>query len=198
MLALMDRVKTALIIFGIFLLVLGGYSAYKFYSTPVSFNQLSTDEYKASTIVEGTVDMNFGVYEQRYSTYLGIEDKSTEVWYYIVPVEDKYIGVAVHANDQGAEFDAQTEESYSYIEGKTYSKPRQLSIKGSITKMSEQDQGFFKEALIAGGYSAAEVEQVMVPYYILSGAFSSYMTEICIGAAALVLGIICSIATRKK
>lgn len=199
MIAFMEKVKWTLLIFGIAVLGFGIFSGIKAHQKPITFDQLNLSNLKGGTMVEDEVLVNFGTYEEKYSTTLGIEDKSSKIWYYIIPAsetEDKYMGIAVHVNEQGHIFDMQTDQTMAWLENGKIT-PTAIKVKGSVTKMSEQEQGFFLEALIAGGFSGQEAKQAMVPYYITTNAYSDYLTMIIIGACGIIISIICFVVVSK-
>ena len=195
MIEILNKIKWVATAFGVFILALGIFSAVKANQKPISFAQLDLNNLKGGTIVEDDVTMNFGTYEEEYDTVFGFQDTSSLIWYYIIPMGDKYMGVSVDANAQGASFDMQAEQTFDYLDGQAVT-PMAIKVKGSITKMSEQDKGFFVESLIAGGYSASEAQQVMIPYFIKSNAYSDYYVQLIIGAIAIVLGVGCMIVAK--
>lgn len=195
---ILNKIKLPALILGLFLFVMGIYSCIKVNSVPIDFDKLKESDIKSGVMIEGDIPMNFGVYEESYTTHYGIQDKSTMLWFYIIPVGDKYMGIAVNSNNRGAEFDKQTEQTYDWIDDEKAPDPKAIHVKGVTNKMNDQEKGFFKEALMDGGYSASEAEQVMIPFYIRSDSYSDYMTLIIVGAIAILIGIVSVIVTKKN
>lgn len=200
MLALMEKIKLPAVLLGVMLLGLGIFSCVKYNQTPITFDKLNLNDLKGGTMVEDEVVANFGTYEEKYSTTLGIEDKSSKIWYYIIPVgqtEDKFMGIGVHVNDNGHEFEVQAKQTQEWIEN-SKNLPNRIKVKGSITKMNEQEQGFFLQTLIQEGLSPQEAQQAMVPYYLSVDAYSDYLIMIIIGACALVIGVVSYVVVAKS
>ena len=145
---ILNKIKLPAVLLGIFLLCMGIYSAIKLNSVPEDFSKLKASNLKPGLMIEGDIPMNFGVYEESFTTHYGIEDKSSKLWFYIIPIEDKYMGIAVSYNKQGASFEVQTAQTYKKIEDNNMPEPKAIHIKGVANKMNDKEKGFFKEALI--------------------------------------------------
>lgn len=195
----LSRIKWTALVLGIFFLGFGGFSLFKSNQTPIDYYDLTKANVKPGLMVEGDIYCNFGVYEESYSTSYGIKDKSSEVWYYVIPCgEEEYMGLAVSANELGTALDKQTEQSYDYMDGTTNVNPDLVHIKGAVTKMDNEDMGYFKEFLASGGYSDSEIEQLMVPYYITDGSYSQATTFLIIGVVGLAVGIVLILIDKKR
>lgn len=197
MIAIIDKIKWAFLAIGVILIIGGIYGEIKLHEIPDSLEQVSEITIDSVSMVEGDVPMNFGTYEEEYETHFGIPDKSSLIWYYIIPIEDKYMGIAIHANSLGSSFDIQTAKTFDWMENDKMPAPTGIHVKGNVRKMSDQDRDFFKQALVYGGYSASEAESLIVPYYIYEGAYADALMEIIIGIVASVLGVAGIIVSKK-
>lgn len=195
--AIVEKLKWGLSIFGVVMLALGIFGAVKSHETPVAYETLKVSDLKEGKMVEGDLPFNFGVYEEKYTTHYGIEDKSTKLWYYIIPIEEKYMGIAVNMNKDGARYDRQTNSTMEYIFDENAPEPASIHMKGVLSKMTDQEKGFFKEALIDGGFSASEADSINTGFYIKSDAYSDYIFNIILGAVCSLLGAGCFIFARK-
>lgn len=197
---LLTRLKIVLILIGVALLAFGIYNAVMAHKTPYNLNALGDKEIKPGMLVEGEIYGNFGAYEESYSTNYGVKQKSTVLWYYIIPVgEESYMGIAVNANTMGAKYDRQTDQTYAYyFEESTNIPPETISVKGTISKMDSEDEQYYKTALKELGFTDSEILKYGLPYYISYGNYDHWLVMCLAGAGILALGVILIILTRNK
>lgn len=178
-----------MVAFGIYTLVMNGKSAY-------DLNELGDNEFKKGMMVEGDITFNLGAYEETYNTRYGVKEKSSAVWYYIVPVGDEsYIGVAVNANEKGAEFDRQTDQTYAWLNEETDQYPDTLHVKGKLAKMDAEDRALYKAAFKELGFSDAEFDKYAIDLYVGSNDFSGGLPILLIGVGILAVGVILIVVT---
>lgn len=196
---LLSRLKWGLTVCGIILLGAGIYTMVMVSKTPYDLNALNDDEFKSGMIVEGDITFNLGAYEESVTTRNGIQQKSSAIWYYIVPVGDEsYIGVAVKANERGAEFDKQTDQTYAWLNEETDEYPITLHVKGKLAKMDSQDKALYKEAFKQLGYSDSEFEAYGIPLYIGTNDFAGWLPLVLGGAALFAVGIVLIVVTSLR
>lgn len=198
---LLTRIKWGALIAGVLLIGAGIYSCIMAHKTPYDINQLMDGEAKAGMMVEGDLWCNYGVYEESYSSRYGIKQKSSEVWYYIIPVgEYDYMGVAVNANARGAEFDRQTDQTYDWImdETGTVAEPNPLHIKGKVVKMDNKDKEYFTKALVECGFTQSEIDQYAEFLYVSAGSFDEWLVVLLVGVVLTAVGVVLVIVTRRK
>ena len=197
MIPLLNRIKFALCLLGVFLIIGGIYSYIKYNETPVKLETLKPGDVKAGKMVEGQVSFNFGVYEQKASTHYGFVDKSSQRIYFIIPIENKFMGISVKSNSKRFPiFSAQTQKTFEYYNNNG-ALPAPIRVNGSITAMNKKEIGFFQEAIQRSKLTEGNVNDVIVPYYIACDAFSGYLTMFIAGVVALGLGIAAVVVTKN-
>ena len=195
----LSRIKWGLMVFGVLMLVFGIYECVMAHKTPFDLNRIPDSEIKPGILLEGDVYGNYGAYEEYYNTRYGIKDKSSTLWYYIIPVgEESFMGVSVNANKRGAEFDRQSDETYDYLTGATDKAPTPLHVKGKVAKMDSEDLGLYKTALREIGFSESEIDQYALPYYIGSNSFDSWLVLLIVGVVILAIGVVLIFVTRRR
>lgn len=193
---LVEKIKYALCLLGVFLITAGIYSYVKYNEKPVKFETLKVSEIKNGMMVEGQVNLNFGIYEEKASSRYGIT--TSKKYYYIIPIEDKYMGISVDANSKRYPiFTAQTKKTYEHIKNNG-AQPTPIRIKGTIQAMKTKEVGFLGEAITKIKLTEEDAGKVIVPYYIVCDAFSDYLTKFIIGVICLILGIVLVIKTRNS
>lgn len=183
-----------MIALGIFVLVLESGEFQALIKGPVAFESLAPDEIVENVIVEASIDTNFGWFVEEYEENTDTHATRSKYFYYVIWTGDDdatdwcYMGIKVPASDADA-MDAMAD---AYYNGEYYLDTMEYS--GAIEKMTDEEYMYFEEYFSEAGWTAEEIEEWTLPYYInvgdLVGA-SAVFTYILIGiGAALVIGAI--------
>ncbi len=170
-----------------------GYVDYKDFQTePTSYNTMMEADVEKGVVVDGTIQYCLGCYEEEYKTRYGIRTSGGEKYYYAIPVgEAGYMGLKVSKGTISVALDKLTNATYDYLDGvKADTVAEAMPFTGRICKMTSEDEKYMKEFLVLGGYSQAEANDYLVPYYIDYRDFSVYETEFKIALIALLVSLL--------
>jgi len=159
----------------------------------VAFETLEPEEIRDHIIVDASIDVNFGAFLEEYEKNTKTNVTRTTNLYYIIWTGSEesenfgYMGIRVPPSDE-KKMEAMADATYEGI----YSEPIQYS--GVISKMDEEEYGYFKKYLEESGWSAEEIEQYALPYYISAGTLTGGTAATAyiiagLGAVSLLFGI---------
>lgn len=159
----------------------------------VAFETLEPDEINGKIIVDASINTNFGAYLEEYEKNTKTNYTRTTDLYYVIWTGDdyaeefKYMGIKVPASEENV-MEAIAEATYNeeYIDFAEYS--------GAITKMSSEEYKYFQEYFTEAGWTAEEVEEYTLPYYInvgalIGGAAVAAYVIMAIGIILVIVGI---------
>jgi len=188
--SVLTRIKVVLIVMGALLLVIGIRDCIYENQTPLQMEDMVEREIKKGASVEGNIYINLGAYETYYSTNNGIKNKSSEAWYYAIPVGDEsYMGIKVNVDKMGDVFERQFDQSWDYMMYDDADIPDPIYIKGIICKMTKEDEGYFRTYMKDFDFSEAELNQYALPYYISLEDHSGYLGFMILGGVLAAIGV---------
>lgn len=159
-----------------------------------TFEDLEPDEIR-NQLVEIDVTANFGCYMEEYSENTTTHLRTTTDLYYVIWTGDanatdfRYMTIKVPAK-----WESEMEEIAENTYNEMYSAP--LHFVGKIHKLSSKEYEYFEEYFTESGWSAADVEDMTLPYYIdvmgtyvTPGSYSIYVLLFVVGVILLIYGI---------
>ena len=157
------------------------------------FEQLKPDEIK-NQLVQYNMKYNYGGFLEEYEYNQSTNRRTTTHVYYMIATGDEYaedyrfMAVKVPASYE-KRMDKMAEDTNNWVT----STP--ISIVGKIEKLDDEEYGYFVEALEDAGWTADEIEEVVIPYYIdcftdTSSQKGAYVFLFLAGAFLLVWGIL--------
>ena len=174
------RVILAFLIIGIMLIVFGASDFIDSRKTPLNLNEMSATQFEKGVIVEGDIYYNLGVFETIEHQRNGVTE-STD-YRYVIPVgEESFMGLEAMNSEMVASLDAQTDETYDYLEGKIDDTTTVVHITGKIEKMDDEDFGYFKDFLVDSGYDAKDVDELDLKYYVDAKTFGKASFLLIVG-----------------
>ena len=97
-----------------------------------------------------------------------------------------------------ASLDAQTDETYDFLDDKIDDTTTVVHVTGKIEKMDDEDFGYFKEFLTDFGYDAQEIEDIDLKYYVDAKTFGNASFLMIVGIIFLLVdGVILFFLFRK-
>lgn len=200
--------KSSLVISIIFLIVgvfLGTYflsDALSVVKGYVTFENLEPDEIKSQQ-VEIDVTANFGCYMEEYSENTTTHRRTTTYLYYVIWTGDenatdfRYMSIKVPAR-----YESEMEEIAENTYNELYSEP--LHFVGKIRKLSSEEYSYFEEYFTESGWSAADIEDMTLPYYInvtgtsIAGtSYGIYIVFVVLGLILIIVGVFRIIKAAK-
>ena len=153
-----------LIIAGIFVIAISFPDTLAAVSGYETFEDLEPDEIR-NQLVEIDVNANFGCYMEEYSENTSTHRRTTTYLYYIIWTGDDY---ATDFRYMSIKVPARYEDEMEEIAENTYNEMRSapLHLVGKIRKLSSEEYEYFEEYFSEAGWSAAEIEDATLPYYI--------------------------------
>lgn len=153
-----------LIIAGIFVIATSFPDTLAAVSGYETFEDLEPDEIR-NQLVEIDVTANFGCYMEEYSENTSTHRRTTTDLYYVIWTGDDY---ATDFRYMSIKVPVRYEDEMEEIAENTYNEMRSapLHLVGKIRKLSSEEYEYFEEYFSEAGWSAAEIEEVTLPYYI--------------------------------
>lgn len=165
------------------------------------FTQLEPDEIK-NQLVEYEMEDNFGYCIEEYEYNETTHRSTTKYLYYIIWTGDDdveefcYMTVKVPASYK-TQMEKMADNTYYWMIGdaENYSNIDPINIKGKIQKMGDEEYGYFVEYFEEAGWTAEEIEEGTLPYYINMyenpvSSNAGFIFLFCLGVFFLVWGII--------
>ncbi|MGN0496691.1 MAG: DUF6709 family protein [Lachnospiraceae bacterium] len=184
------RLFIVFLVTGVMLFFTGVSNLFRDMKTPVDYATLSSAKLQKGMIVEGSVPMNLGAFEENYTTRNGVKSGSSHYQYIIYAGlgdenEEVYMGLLDNSTALQEQLDAQCDATYDYYEGSNVL-PQTVYIKGRVMTMDSETQGYMKEAL-QYIFDETNVDQYMCNYYIKCENYDSWPGFLISGA--IILGI---------
>lgn len=153
-----------LIIAGIFVIATSFPDTLAAVSGYETFEDLEPDEIR-NQLVEIDVTANFGCYMEEYSENTSTHRRTTTDLYYVIWTGDDY---ATDFRYMSIKVPVRYEDEMEEIAENTYNEMRSapLHLVGKIRKLSSEEYEYFEEYFSEAGWSAAEIEDATLPYYI--------------------------------
>lgn len=186
------RLKLILIVGGV-LLIFNGFSELKNSKVvPEPFDMLKEDTMVKGQIVEGDIRASFGAYAQEYKTNYGIKTSGGERYFYMIPVGDSgFMGIVVSKGAAADALEKITTDTFNALEtGEMAENYQPYHFTGHICAMTNEDKGYLHDYMLEGGFTEAEINQSLVPYYISPQNFSNWKDSIVVGGILLFVGVL--------
>lgn len=173
-----------------------------FYATTgyVDFEELEPDEIKNQN-VDFAMTANFGCYLEEYEYNEDTGRSTTTSLYYVVWTGDEYVTdfrymtVKVPAKMEKA-MEAMADNTFNDM----YSDP--INISGKIKKLSDEEYEYFVEYFAESGWTADEIAEGTLPYYIdcynSKGSMIGTQVFLFLGGVLLLVWGICRIVKGSK
>ena len=179
------------IIVGVIILIVGFVYRADSLKTPIDYNTATVSDIQKGNILQGHINFNFGCYEEEYSTKFGIR-VSEKMLYYAIPIgENTFMGYKIHER-KADPFDEMTDNTAMYLttgNEKYVSEP--IYFQGKVCKMSKQDVEIFREYFEQAGYTTEQMDEYLIPYYIVPSVHNetSAVIFLVIGTLVIIAGI---------
>ncbi|MCM1333489.1 MAG: hypothetical protein NC084_03315 [Bacteroides sp.] len=158
--------------------------------TPLNYNLMSASDVKEGAVVEGNLFVNYGSYEEQYTTgTFGNKTGSSSYWYLIPVGDEEFMGIYTGNSDLIATLNRQTDETYALLNEETDADPTVVHFKGKIVKMDSEDETYFRNGMLELGFTPEEIEQYGIKSYIKIIFFDNMWIPFAIGIVALLAGI---------
>jgi len=150
------------------------------------FEELDSEEIKNQN-VDFAMNANFGCYLEEYEYNEDTKRSRTTFLYYVIWTGDenatdfRYMTVKVPAKME-KEMEEMADNSFNEI----YSEP--IDISGKIKKLSDEEYEYFVEYFAESEWTADEIEEGTLPYYI--DVYNSKTTMIVLHSIAFVGGVL--------
>lgn len=161
----------ASLVWSVILLIAGAFLTFAFFDEIfyavtgyANFEELEPDEIKNQN-VDFAMNANFGCYMEEYEYNEDTKRSRTTHLYYVIWTGDetatdfRYMTVKVPAKMEKA-MEEMSENTYN----QTYSTP--IDISGKIKKLSDEEYEYFVEYFAESEWTAEEIEEGTLPYYI--------------------------------
>lgn len=169
--------------------------------TPVNYNSMVEADFEKGMIIEGDTYANLGAFEENYTTRNGVKTGNSH-YNYMIPVGEKqYMGLLNLTSSQETELEAQADATYAYWNGETTAEPALVHFKGIVKAMDNETIGYMKSYMLDIGFTKAEVDELILPYYIKCDNYDEWLWQIVVGIVCLVIGlmtVLVPIITLKK
>lgn len=150
--------------------------------TPYQYSDLELSDFKAGMMVEGTLPINYGCYEEVTKT--DDNGKTDSVGsFYLIDAGDGFMGFYTARLDVTAQLEKQFEQASDGSVPTTY-----VSFKGKVKKMDNEDIKYFRDCLSYYGLSEAEMNDYSTNLYISVGYTSDSAMFVTIGVLMLLVG----------
>lgn len=129
-----------------------------------NFNSLAPEEIK-NQLVEADIDLNWGCFMERFSRNKNTHVEKSEYLYYIIATGDdetldyRYMAIKVRPSLE-TRMEAMADDTYDGY----FSDP--IHFNGEIKKMNSDELAYFRDYFIESGWTATEVDEETIPYYI--------------------------------
>ncbi|MGN0155282.1 MAG: DUF6709 family protein [Lachnospiraceae bacterium] len=170
--------------------------------TPADYNSMLEEEYEKGMIIEGDLYANLGAFEENYTTRNGVKTGDSK-YNYLIPVGEKqYMGLLNFTTTQENELEAQADATFAYWNGETSVEPELVHFKGQVKAMDSETKGYLESYMLDIGFTQAEVNELILPYYIKCDNYEGWLWQIVVGLVCLVIGggiiIVPILSSRKK
>lgn len=152
-------------------------------------NAVLIEDITENVVLEGDLQVNFGSFVEEYTTKNGARYSDSRYTYLILVGESEFIGVQIEGDDLYGTMEQQTNESYSYLYGETFTEPQTVHIRGPVRKMDSQSYQYMKEFMISMGFSEDEVNTYAYPYYIDTCYYKNWQFLFWGGIISIVIGV---------
>lgn len=137
---------------------------------PVDFYELSIDEMDGQ-YAKAKINISYGCFEEEYVKQYYVM-KNTTGFYYCIPIGndgqggfEKFGAVRVNASLED-EMETITNDTYEIFAGNKVLTDSGIELKGIIKKMGSDEHKNLKTNLVDLGYTDAEAETMIAPYYL--------------------------------
>ena len=151
------------------------------------YGTLAMSDYKEGMMVEGELPYNYGSYERIYDE----DDKESVGYYYLIDADENgFMGLYTPRKDLITMLDAQVDMLDSASTEAEFSLIQPVTFKGKVTKMDDEDEKFFRQALSSYGYTDEYINEYCPLLYIKCVDTKSHPILLVAGIAATVVGVV--------
>lgn len=165
------------------------FGSYKLITGPIPLESLSSEDFNKQ-YVETEMYASLGSCMELYSTNKKTKDETLTHIYYVVPVlENKFMAISIPASDVELA-DQIVDDTYDWLMEDIDYLDKTMAIKGTVYKMSSEEQGFFEEFMQYTGYTPEEIEEYALPYILKQdhvGKFSADIITVSLIVSVLLL-----------
>lgn len=187
--SILSRLTMVFIIFGVVFSFMGFRDLIYSSKTPGDYNSMLEADFKKGMIIEGDAYANLGAFEENYTTRNGVKTGNSH-YNYMIPVGEKqYMGLLNFTSTQEAELEAQADATFAYWNGETAEEPALVHFKGIVKEMDNETKGYMQSYMLDIGFTQAEVNELILPYYIKCDNYDGWLWQIVTGIICLVIGL---------
>lgn len=151
------------------------------------YGTLAMSDYKEGMMIEGELPYNYGSYERIYDE----DDKESVGYYYLIDADENgFMGLYTPRKDLITMLDAQADMLDSASTEAEFSLIQPVTFKGKVTKMDDEDEKFFRQALSSYGYTDEYINEYCPLLYIKCVDTKSHPILLVAGIAATVVGVV--------
>lgn len=172
------------------------------FKSPKSFDDVIEGDVKVGDHVKGRVPylLDYFAIEQTWTENKSTNSttpKKTSKYYYVVPSNEKYLGLTVNAKDVSTAKKL-ADQTYGLLSGGA-EPTAELMVDGRISKMDDELKGMFIEYLKDGdAYSDDEISAMGVLMIIEPRSFSAVRIMFAVGVGLTAIGVLLFIKRWKK
>lgn len=190
----LSRLAGVILVFGAILVWMSVSDAINASKTPVDYSTVKESEIEKGMIIEGDLSLNYGAFEESYTTTYGVKS-GTSKYTYMIPVGDnKYIGLKNDSTSMQEQLENQANKTFSYLLGQSTSEPETIHFKGRVKKMDGETKGFLQDYMMDAvsvldmGFSESEVDAHILDYYIECENYDNWGATLMVGIVLLLIG----------
>lgn len=183
-----SRVAGIILVFGVILVWMSVSDAINASKIPVDYSTVKESEIKKGMIIEGELGLNYGAFEESYTTTNGVKTGRSKYTYMIPIGEKQYMGLKNDFTTMQEQLENQADKTFSYLMGETTSEPETIHIKGRVKKMDSETRGFLQDYMMDMGFTETETDQYILDYYIQCENYDNWGTLLVVGIILLLIG----------
>ena len=183
-----SRVAGIILVFGVILVWMSVSDAINASKIPVDYSTVKESEIKKGMIIEGELGLNYGAFEESYTTTNGVKTGRSKYTYMIPIGEKQYMGLKNDFTTMQEQLENQADKTFSYLMGETTSEPETIHIKCRVKKMDSETRGFLQDYMMDMGFTETETDQYILDYYIQCENYDNWGTLLVVGIILLLIG----------
>lgn len=173
------------------------------FKEPVDFEEMMDTEIENGDHIKGDIMLSLGLFatEDTVKTSKNgttISASKDTAGFYVVPgVENVYVGIRIKKENISI-MDKITDETLSWISGKSEGINSELEFEGRVVKMDDELAGLFEDWLLDFGYTQAEIDDMDDFLLIEARAFSMLRIMSVIGIVCILAAIVMIVIGYRK
>lgn len=186
---------------GIFMGVLSGRDVIDSFKTPLNYNLMDASDVKDGAVVEGNLFVNYGSYEEQYTTgRFGNRTGGSSYWYMIPVGEEEFMGIFTGNKELIATLNRQADETWASINEETDAQPTVVHFKGKVVKMDSEDEAYFRNFMEEIGFTSEEIRAYGISSYIKIIFYDNMWISLVISVVSFLAGaaILIILFIRKR